>query len=90
MYLVYFYMESINEPTGVVVVGGGPVGLLLAIELTLNGARVLVLERLATASTTIKALSIGTLGSEALARRGLAAAIDAAEERTLAVMAKFA
>ena len=34
----------------VVVVGAGPVGLLTAIELTLGGVRVLVLERLAAAS----------------------------------------
>jgi flavin-dependent dehydrogenase len=35
------------ETVDVVVVGAGPVGLLTAIELTLGGVRVLVLERLA-------------------------------------------
>ncbi|WP_448952835.1 FAD-dependent oxidoreductase [Labrys neptuniae] len=72
-----------------VVVGAGPVGLLTAIELTLGGARVLVLERLAAASTAMKALSLGTLGIEALKRRGMAPAIAEAEARSLAAMQKF-
>ncbi len=73
----------------VVVVGAGPVGLLTAIELTLGGVRVLVLERLAAASTAMKALGLGALGSEALQRRGMKAAIDAAEARSLAAMQAF-
>jgi 2-polyprenyl-6-methoxyphenol hydroxylase-like FAD-dependent oxidoreductase len=73
----------------VVVVGAGPVGLLSAIELTLSGVRVLVLERLAAANMAIKALGIGPLGSEALQRRGMAAAIAAAEARSFAAMKKF-
>jgi 2-polyprenyl-6-methoxyphenol hydroxylase-like FAD-dependent oxidoreductase len=44
-----------KEPVDVVVVGAGPVGLLTAIELTLGGARVLVLERLAAPSIVLKA-----------------------------------
>jgi 2-polyprenyl-6-methoxyphenol hydroxylase-like FAD-dependent oxidoreductase len=44
-----------EKPVDVVVVGAGPVGLLTAIELALGGVRVLVLERLATASMTMKA-----------------------------------
>ena len=70
-------------------VGAGPVGLLSAIELTLGGARVLVLERLAAVNTASKALGIGPLGSEALQRRGMAAAIDAAEAGTMAAIKKF-
>ena len=77
-----------NKHIDVVVVGAGPVGLLTAIELTLGGVRVLVLERLAAASMVTKALGIGPLGSEALQRRGMAAAIAAAEERTFAAMKK--
>ncbi|MFL9874053.1 FAD-dependent monooxygenase [Paraburkholderia megapolitana] len=73
----------------VVIVGAGPVGLLSAIELTLGGARVLVLERLAAPSMASKALGIGPLGSEALQRRGMAAAIVAAEEHTFATIRKF-
>ena len=78
-----------NESVDVVVVGAGPVGLLAAIELTLGGVRVLVLERLAAPSAMIKAMSIGPLGCEALQRRGMAPAIAAAQERTLAAMKTF-
>jgi 2-polyprenyl-6-methoxyphenol hydroxylase-like FAD-dependent oxidoreductase len=77
-----------EKPVDVVVVGGGPVGLLAAIELTLGGVRVLVLERLAAASKIMKAGGIGPLGIEALQRRGMAVAIAAAQERTFAAMTK--
>ncbi len=73
----------------VLVVGAGPVGLLTAIELTLGGARVLVLERLAAPSMIAKAMSIGPLGIEALQRRGMAAAVAAAEGRAFAAMRQF-
>jgi 2-polyprenyl-6-methoxyphenol hydroxylase-like FAD-dependent oxidoreductase len=79
-----------NETIDVVIVGAGPVGLLTAIELTLGGARVLVLERLAAASRAMKALSLGALGCEALARRGMAEAIASAEARSMATMEAFA
>jgi 2-polyprenyl-6-methoxyphenol hydroxylase-like FAD-dependent oxidoreductase len=72
----------------VVVVGAGPVGLLTAVELALGGVRVLVLERLAAASMTLKAGGIGPLGIEALQRRGMAAAIAAAEVRSFAAIKK--
>ncbi len=74
----------------VVVVGAGPVGLLTAIELTLGGVRVLVLERLAAPSTVTKALGMGPLGSEALQRRGLAPVMAEVEARTLAARKQFA
>ena len=77
------------ERVDVVVVGAGPVGLLTAIELAVGGTRVLVLERLAAASTAMKALSVGPLGSEALHRRGLGTAIAAAEARSVAAMEAF-
>jgi 2-polyprenyl-6-methoxyphenol hydroxylase-like FAD-dependent oxidoreductase len=70
--------------TDVVVVGAGPVGLLTAIELSLGGLDVLVLERLATPSLVLKAGGIGPLGIEALQRRGMAAAIAAAQVRNFA------
>jgi 2-polyprenyl-6-methoxyphenol hydroxylase-like FAD-dependent oxidoreductase len=54
----------------VVVVGAGPVGLLTAVELALGGVRVLVLERLAAASMTLKAGGIGPLGIGHRRRRG--------------------
>ena len=71
------------------VVGAGPVGLLTAIELTLGGMGVLVLERLAAASMAMKAGGIGPIGTEALQRRGMAAAIAAAEARSFEVIKKF-
>jgi len=76
------------EQVDVVIVGAGPVGLLTAIELTLGGARVLVLERLAAASLDMKAGGLGPLGLEALERRGMASAIAAAEARSFAAMAR--
>ncbi|MGN8022663.1 FAD-dependent monooxygenase [Phyllobacterium sp. 22229] len=72
----------------VVVVGAGPVGLLTAIELTLGGARVLVLERLPKPSLEMKAGGLGPLGLEALQRRGMTAAIAAAEANSFAAMAQ--
>ena len=78
-----------ETPVNVVIVGAGPVGLLTAIELTLGGARVLVLERLASVNMAMKAMSVGPLGCEALKRRGMAAAIAAAEANTFAAMDEF-
>ncbi|HEY0184449.1 MAG TPA: FAD-dependent monooxygenase, partial [Rhodopila sp.] len=75
-----------EKQVDVVVVGAGPVGLLAAIKLTLGGVGVLVLERLAAVSTAMKAVAVGPLGSEALQRRGMAAAIAAAEARSFAAM----
>jgi len=77
---------QIEDVTDVVVVGAGPVGLLTAIELSLGGVDVLVLERLAAPSMVLKAGGIGPLGIEALQRRGMAAAIAAAQVRNFAGM----
>src|ERR1700689_545397 len=74
----------------VVVVGAVPVGLVTAIELTLGGVRVLVLERLAAPSMALKAGGIGPLGIEALQRRGMAAAMAAGQARSLKAMEKSA
>jgi len=74
----------IDAVTDVVVVGAGPVGLLTAIELSLGGVDVLVLERPAAPSLVLKAGGIGPLGIEALQRRGMAAAIAAAQVRNFA------
>ena len=54
----------------VVVAGGGPVGLMLACELRLGGASVLVLERLTEIDQTVKAGSLAVPAVEALYRRG--------------------
>ncbi len=56
----------------VVIVGAGPIGLFLAIELASAGVKPLVLERLVEPDRTIKAASVGVVGAEALERRGLA------------------
>ena len=74
------------EAFDVVVVGAGPVGFLTAIELTLGGLRVVVLERLAAPSMVPKAGGIGPLGAEVLQRRGMAAAFAAAQARSFAAM----
>ncbi|MBB5607008.1 MULTISPECIES: FAD-dependent oxidoreductase [unclassified Janthinobacterium] len=82
--------EQTSEQMQVIIVGAGPVGLLAAIELTLGGARVLVLERLAEPSKVMKALGIGPLGSEVLQRRGMRPAIAEVEARAFAAMQSFA
>ena len=83
-------LKQKENQTDIVVVGAGPVGLLAAIELTLGGARVVVLERLAAPSMVLKAGGIGPLGIEALQRRGMAADIATAQARSMAMMAQFA
>jgi 2-polyprenyl-6-methoxyphenol hydroxylase-like FAD-dependent oxidoreductase len=63
----------------VLVVGAGPVGLFLAIELATAGVRPLVLERLLTPDRSIKSAGVGVVGAEALERRGLGPALAAAQ-----------
>lgn len=70
-----------------VVVGAGPTGLLLASELVLGGARVVVVERHLAPDLTPKAGGIGALACEALERRGLGPALDAQEAAATAAMA---
>jgi 2-polyprenyl-6-methoxyphenol hydroxylase-like FAD-dependent oxidoreductase len=67
--------------TEVLVVGAGPVGLLLAAELRLAGVRPTVIDRLARPSREQKARGIGSLASEALRRRGLGAQLAVHHER---------
>jgi 2-polyprenyl-6-methoxyphenol hydroxylase-like FAD-dependent oxidoreductase len=70
----------------VVIVGAGPVGLFLAIELATAGVKPLVLERLVEPDRTIKAASVGAVAAEALERRGLAAALDEEHRAAMALM----
>jgi 2-polyprenyl-6-methoxyphenol hydroxylase-like FAD-dependent oxidoreductase len=63
----------------VLVVGAGPVGLMLATELQLAGVRVVVVERLTELDTAIKAGAINTASVEAFERRGLLPALEAVE-----------
>jgi 2-polyprenyl-6-methoxyphenol hydroxylase-like FAD-dependent oxidoreductase len=55
----------------VLVAGAGPVGLMLATELQLAGARVLVVERREDLDTATKAEGINAASAEAFERRGL-------------------
>ncbi|BCY13085.1 FAD-dependent monooxygenase [Actinoplanes sp. L3-i22] len=55
----------------VIVAGAGPTGLMLAGELALGGARVLVLEALTARSGQSKALNLQPRSAEVLASRGL-------------------
>ncbi|MEU1124654.1 FAD-dependent oxidoreductase [Streptomyces sp. NPDC005899] len=67
----------------VVVAGGGPVGLMLACELRLGGARVAVLERLTEVDSTIKGGAITTPGAEALYRRGMLPALAEVQRQAM-------
>jgi 2-polyprenyl-6-methoxyphenol hydroxylase-like FAD-dependent oxidoreductase len=57
--------------TDVVIAGGGPVGLMLASELRLQGVRTVVLERLAEPTRQSRALSLHVRTAQTLDRRGL-------------------
>jgi 2-polyprenyl-6-methoxyphenol hydroxylase-like FAD-dependent oxidoreductase len=70
----------------VVIVGAGPVGLFLAIELATAGVTPLVLERLVEPDRMIKAAAVGAVAAEALARRGLESALDDEYRATMALM----
>jgi 2-polyprenyl-6-methoxyphenol hydroxylase-like FAD-dependent oxidoreductase len=70
----------------VVIVGAGPVGLFLSIELAIAGVKPLVLERLVEPDRSIKAGSVGAVAVEALERRGLAHALDEAQRARMALM----
>lgn len=61
----------------VIIVGGGPVGLLLAVELRLGGAGVLVLEKLAAQTGESRASTLHARTMELLALRGLVTALGA-------------
>ncbi|RJL24434.1 FAD-dependent monooxygenase [Bailinhaonella thermotolerans] len=60
---------------GVAIVGGGPVGMLLAAELTLQGVRPVVLERLPEPTWQSKAGTLHARTAQMLERRGLLDAV---------------
>lgn len=70
-------MEEVK--TDVIVVGGGPAGLILACELRLAGVAALVLERLPEPTGRSKALNLQPRTAEILDLRGL---LDRAKERS--------
>ncbi|MFE2284502.1 FAD-dependent oxidoreductase [Streptomyces sp. NPDC059443] len=67
----------------VVVAGGGPVGLMLACELRLGGASVVVVERRTEVDPTIKAGSVNTATAEAFYRRGMLPALAEVQQRSI-------
>lgn len=71
----------------VVIVGAGPVGLFLGIELATAGLQPLVLERLVEPDRSLKAAGVGAVAAEALERRGLRAALESEHLATMAAMA---
>ncbi|OKK15671.1 FAD-dependent oxidoreductase [Streptomyces sp. CB00455] len=71
-----------NSDFDVVVSGGGPVGLMLACELRLGGASVVVVERRTEVDRTIKAGSINTPTAEAFYRRGMLPALAEVQRRS--------
>jgi 2-polyprenyl-6-methoxyphenol hydroxylase-like FAD-dependent oxidoreductase len=73
----------------VVVVGAGPVGLLLGCELRLGGARVLVVERLAEVDETIKAGAVNLPTAVALYRRGMLPELAAVQEQAMSRFREF-
>ncbi|MFA7762056.1 FAD-dependent oxidoreductase [Streptomyces sp. NRRL S-448] len=79
-----------NSDFDVVVAGGGPVGLMLACELRLGGASVVVVERRTEVDRTIKAGSINTSTAEAFYRRGLLPALAEVQQRSVERFQAFA
>jgi 2-polyprenyl-6-methoxyphenol hydroxylase-like FAD-dependent oxidoreductase len=75
------FEKSQDADADVIVTGGGPVGLMLACELQLGGARVVVFERRTEIDPTIKAGSLNVPAVEALYRRGLLPALAEEQRR---------
>jgi len=73
----------------VVVAGAGPVGLMLACELRLQGVDVIVVERRTEPDMTVKAGSITVPTAESFERRGMLPALAHFQEQALAQMAAF-
>ncbi|MFJ4653760.1 FAD-dependent monooxygenase [Nocardia sp. NPDC088792] len=81
---------DMNQDMDVTVVGAGPVGLVLAAELALSGAKVQILERLTEPTGAMKAGAINTPAAEALDRRGLRPAAEQVQREMLERMGSFA
>jgi 2-polyprenyl-6-methoxyphenol hydroxylase-like FAD-dependent oxidoreductase len=67
---------SLDAQVDVAIVGGGPVGMLLAGELALHGVTTLVLERLAQPTGESKAGTLHARTAQTLHRRGLLEAVQ--------------
>ncbi|MBP5939942.1 FAD-dependent monooxygenase [Streptomyces acidiscabies] len=73
----------------VVIAGAGPTGLMLACELRLGGAKVLVAERREEVDETIKAMSVNSPSAVALYRRGFHPTLAGIQERAMAGFQRF-
>ncbi len=76
------FEKTADTNADVIVAGGGPVGMMLACELRLGGASVVVLERRTEIDPTVKAGSLNVPAVEALYRRGLFPALAQEQQRT--------
>ena len=76
-------MEMASDEIDVLVVGGGPVGLFLAVEASRYGLSVTVVERLTEPSRQIKAGAVGPQGARLFDQRGL---LDAFAKPDLAAL----
>jgi 2-polyprenyl-6-methoxyphenol hydroxylase-like FAD-dependent oxidoreductase len=74
----------------VVVIGAGPVGLMLACELRLGGASVVVLDRRTDIDPTVKSQVLNTASMISLQRRGLLPDLLRIEELNVADLARMA
>ncbi|WP_405447012.1 FAD-dependent monooxygenase [Streptomyces achromogenes] len=82
-------MTTTEYDYDVVVAGAGPVGLFLACELRLGGARALVVERRTEVDETVRAGSVNIATAIALYRRGLLPELAAAGEASRAQLRAF-
>jgi len=74
----------------VVIAGAGPVGLMLACELSLAGIRVVVVERLTEPDLTIKAQVVNRPTTDAFCRRGMLPGLASAQQRRAEHFKSFA
>ena len=79
------------EETDVIVVGGGPVGLAMAAELSYRGIKTILIEKKPTTSDLAKAVAINSRSMEHFRRVGLQEKLqDASFPRDMAINITFA